>query len=141
NRERVTSGIDKIAAGKDAATWSMAPYRALCRPNGKGGYNLSVRTEVTIHTQYRPGTRDKASAESPGLTLREHEELHASDLKNGCSNAKVNADSRFRTDEFNSLGECLSAADAFGGSFSEYLNELAATSELRRDVRGDIVLP
>ncbi len=97
------------------------------------GFNVTVdvriRKEFTV-TQAQ-ATAPGSSADSPGLSLEEHEDLHVQDFKVGLADSVIN--SMIKTEGFGSPQECMKARKEIIGRIDAFIDGVALGSHLIRD--------
>jgi RHS repeat-associated protein len=74
------------------------------------------------------------SAESPGLTVKQHEALHAADYLFFLSNAQINA--YVSTGGYQSQDDCETQRSSFEARLNGYIMYVSAWTQLQRDVIG-----
>lgn len=99
------------------------------RGTGRYGFDVRIRFDTKFGFAIDPATPVKPSSGAAGITVREHEELHRSDILGGIH--EINQ--HIQTEGFSSLTECELARDQILFLANSYLSQTSEASVRLRD--------
>ncbi len=102
-----------------------------CRQSPCGAWGFDARVDLPYHLEFVDDPLSR-SHESPGRTLGQHEELHASDLNEGYQPDAV--ESGVMTEGFKSRPACERAQGVFSSTMEFYRLRVLAQTTVDRDV-------
>jgi RHS repeat-associated protein len=130
-------GVPRTCSGDAGGTCYLRTGGTLgpCRRQGKC-YGFDVTANIKIWEEFSvtqqvavtPGT----SANTPGLSLQQHEDLHLSDFRLGFSDAAIN--SVIQTDDFKTVTACNNARRQCIGRIDSFITGVALFTHVFRDV-------
>ena len=132
NVTRTCSG--RTAPGGASCYRRMVTTVGDCRGSG-GCYGFDVVFTVDLWEEFTVSQQDanqpNSSGNSPGLTLKQHEDLHIRDYRRGMTARAINR--AIPTEGFTSFSACTAARDTVVGRIDAFLHGVAAASGRRRD--------
>jgi RHS repeat-associated protein len=112
---------------------SFMKYPCQCRSKGNWGFNVDVTGSIGI--QFRQGADPNLpSAETPGLTLCEHEGRHSDDLSFAFAEQTIN--SLIKTEGFGGKEQCRAAWRSFDQRLGQHKASALMLSWILRDLLG-----